>query len=160
MIAMIYDLMHVHNSDNDYDDVDHEVKYEDVMLRISSWVVEYFDLWPDACSQQWTRHVGASRVHFWIIVFNIRSRFSGFYNTSESRRCLFGYKCISESLFSIFGRDSEVFMTPLNHKYFCFEIAFLNQCFQYSLENLMFLFLIWVTAVHCYLFFFFFCTSE
>ena len=125
------------------------------MLRISSWVVEYFDLWPDACSQQWTRHVGASRVHFWIIVFNIPSRFWGFYYTSESRRCLFGYKCISESLFSIFGRDSEVFMTPLNHKYFCFEIAFLNQCFQYSLENLMFLFLIWATAVHCYFLFFF-----
>ena len=36
MIAMIYDLMHVHNSGNDYDDVDHEVNYEDVMLRISS----------------------------------------------------------------------------------------------------------------------------
>ena len=35
MIAMIYDLMYVHNSDNDYDDVDHEVKYEDVMLRTS-----------------------------------------------------------------------------------------------------------------------------
>ena len=81
------------------------------------------DLWPDACSQQWTRRVGASRVHFWIIVFNSCSRFWGFYDTSESQIFLF-WDCISESVFSIFARESDVFVSHLSNcsalLFFCF----------------------------------------
>ena len=48
--------------------------------------------------------------------------------------------CISESLFTIFARDSQVFITPLNHEDVCLGInAFLNPCFQYSVEILRFL---------------------
>ena len=56
--------------------------------------------------------------------------------------------CISESLFSIFARDSQVFITPLNHEDVCLGIhAFLNPCFQYSVEILRFLWHLWITNI-------------
>ena len=56
-------------------------------------------------------------MHFWIAVFNIHSRFWGFYDTSESQVFLFRVynTCISESPFSIFPPESDAFVSHLNN---------------------------------------------